>query len=172
MILLQKCSRSEPEILQPEAELLHGVLTDQDHILPGNLRYRVGHLLQPTIVAVAPVIHAIVTMENDLEILAGNRGTFGRALERFGAGLLVDRGVERLRSGILQEPIMEQLFPGVLRKISDQRLERLADDIMGRSDRRSGNSRQNLQFSEASVERLDQRLNRHVRAIAGPGISP
>ena len=72
------CTQTGPSTVRPPSltsttsqfftpKLARGLAADQHGVVPGHLGDRIGQFLQPAVVVVTAVVHAVVAMENDFE---------------------------------------------------------------------------------------------------------
>ena len=143
-------------------------VADQRGVVPGEVGDRLGQLLQPADIGVAPVVERGIRAEDDLDRIGGGRG---RSLQGAGPG----RYRLRLVGGALDESVVQRLPPVRLEVAlgRERRLPGGAHRLVGRNQGLVDQHRlDHLVGRLAAVERIDHRLDDGHHAVIGPGVGP
>src|ERR1019366_8055628 len=55
-----------------KSQVSRGFATHEHHVVPNHLGDRVGHFLEPAVIILTAVIHAVIRVQNDFEFILGS----------------------------------------------------------------------------------------------------
>ena len=148
------------------------VQADQQHVIPGDSRHRVRRLKQPAVVPPSTVVQTVVAEKGHLKAPLGRGSDLPCALlPGGGGGGGIKLSVHRVRRAIRQETVVQKLVPLVVALAGD-RLKCRARNLVWVRHLGTGDAGQHFQLGHPAKQRRDQRLHRHQRTVARPGVAP
>ena len=159
--------------LRLDAELLAELGTDEDRVVPRNLRDRIRALLQPAVVGETTVVQRVVRHKTNLKVLeAEHRRRCGGSEQAFHAGPIQPH-VDGLVRGTREQTVVQEARHDLVRRAAaGQRSHRRRHLLVRIGLRVAQDAGEHFNFRQPAEERQNHRLNRQDRPVEGAGIAP